>query len=60
MSKTETVLTLESKSSDILECCINAIEQLSDNEYIYDDDSYTNIKITDAQMHVTNLRSQGL
>jgi hypothetical protein len=56
----ETVLTVDSKASDVLECCINAIEQLSSNEYIYDDDSYTNILVTDAQMVVTNLRSKGL
>ena len=52
----ETVLTVESKASDVLECAINAIEQMSDNEYIYDDNSFTNILVTDAQMVVTNLR----
>jgi hypothetical protein len=56
----ETVLTVDSKASDVLECCINAIEQLSSNEYIYDDNSFTNISIKDAQMVVTNLRSDGL
>ena len=56
----ETVLTVESKASDVLECAINAITQWSDNEYIYDDDNHTNILVTDAQMVVTNLRSKGL
>ena len=56
----ETVLTVESKASDVLECAINAIEQMSDNYFIYDDDSFTNIEIKDARMVVTNLRSKGL
>ena len=56
MSRNEVELDETSRPSMVLRCCINAITQLSDNEYIYDDDGNINILVTDAQMVVTNLR----
>lgn len=54
----EIVLNANSPPSEVLTCCINAIEQLSDNEYIYDDQEavdkcvreWINISIKDARL----------
>lgn len=50
MSKTETVFDSTSRPDRVLNCCINAITQISDNEYIYDDDHDCNILVTDAYL----------
>jgi len=60
MTIPEIVLTSESKPSEVLLCCIEAITQWSDNEYIYDDNHYTNISVKDARKVVQQLEEKGL
>ena len=55
----ETVLNSKSPPSAVLRCCINAITQISDNEYIYDDRDDINILANDARKVVQNLEEAG-
>ena len=54
----ETVLDSKSPPSTVLRCCIDAITQMSDNEYIYDDNHFTNIHVTDARAVVMALERE--
>ena len=54
----ETVLDNKSPPSAVLLCCINAITQISDNEYIYDDDRDINIHNLDARLVVKRLSQE--
>lgn len=45
-----------SPTVEVLECAINALEQTTDNDFIYDDEENTMISFDDAREVIAQLR----
>lgn len=55
----ERILSQFSSTSEVLQCVLNAYCQLSSNEYVYDDENDTNIKVEDVQSIINQLEEDG-
>lgn len=55
----ERELTRFSKTSEVLQCVLNAYCQLTGNENVYDDEHDTSMSIEDAQAVVNQLEESG-